>query len=68
MVFGAGRMMWATDFPWIDVDPGYGEVVRLPDEVFPDLTPEERSRLMGGTAAQVLRFPAFRDSGGWLAP
>ncbi len=68
MVFGAGRMMWATDFPWIDVDPGYGEVVRLPDEVFPDLAPEERARLMGGTAAQVLRFPAFRDSGGWLAP
>ena len=68
MVFGCQRLMWATDFPWIDTDPGYGELVALPDRTFPDLTDDERQHLMGGTAAQFLRFPAFRDTTGWLRP
>jgi predicted TIM-barrel fold metal-dependent hydrolase len=66
MVFGCERLMWATDFPWIDQDPGYGELVTLPEKTFPDLTREEHAQLMGRTAAQFLRFPAFRDSAGWL--
>ena len=66
MVFGCERLMWATDFPWIDVDPGYGKLASLPRETFPDLTVEENGNLMGRTAAQFLRFPAFRDSARWL--
>jgi predicted TIM-barrel fold metal-dependent hydrolase len=68
MVFGCERMMWATDFPWIEQDPGYGRLVDLPARVFPDLTDAERAGLMGRTAAQFLRFPAFRDTAGWLTP
>lgn len=55
-VFGARRLMWATDFPWIDVDPGYGRLVGLPTELMPYLDAEEQRQLMGGTAAEFLRF------------
>ena len=55
-VFGARRLMWATDFPWIDVDPGYGQSVGLPTELMPYLDPQERRQLMGGTASEFLRF------------
>ena len=68
MVFGCERLMWATDFPWIDVDPGYGNLVDLPHKSLPDLTAVEHAHLMGRTAAQFLRFPAFRDAAGWLTP
>ncbi|HCL31646.1 MAG TPA: hypothetical protein DIC52_24855 [Candidatus Latescibacteria bacterium] len=68
MVFGCERLMWATDFPWIDVDPGYDKLVGLPQRTFADLTAHETEQLMGRTAAQFLRFPAFRDSSGWLTP
>lgn len=68
MVFGCQRLMWATDFPWIDSDPGYDQLVQLPDRTFPDLSAADREHLMGRTAAQFLRFPAFRDSAGWLTP
>ena len=55
-VFSAQRLMWATDFPWIDVDPGYGHAVGLPTQLMPYLDAEEQRRLMGGTAAEFLRF------------
>ena len=68
MVFGCERLMWASDFPWIDTDPGYGELVALPGHTFPDLSSEERTQLMGRTAARFLRFPALCDKTGWLTP
>jgi predicted TIM-barrel fold metal-dependent hydrolase len=68
MVFGAERLMWATDFPWIDIDPGYDKLMRLADHLLPDLDDGERDLLMGRTATQFLRFPALCDSDGWLAP
>lgn len=68
MVFGAQRLMWATDFPWIDVDPGYGACMDLPGQLLPNLDAAERADLMGRTAAQFLRFPAWRDATGWLTP
>jgi len=55
--FGPERMMWATDFPWITTDPGYGRLVRLLDELLPSLTETERESVMGGTARRVLGFP-----------
>ncbi len=55
--FGANRLMWATDFPWIAEDPGYGPLTRLMDELLPDLTEHERADIMGGTAQRFLRFP-----------
>ncbi len=57
--FGAGRLMWATDFPWIMEDPGYGRLTEVIDELLPELTDPERADIMGGTAKRVLRFPDF---------
>ena len=55
--FGAGRLMWASDFPWIVQDPGYGRLTTLLDELLPELTDAQRAQIMGGTAKRVLRFP-----------
>jgi len=55
--FGADRLMWASDFPWILSDPGYGPLTRVVDALLPDLTARERADIMGGTAKRFLRFP-----------
>lgn len=57
MVMRADRLMWASDFPWIAEDPGYGKLVGVLEELLPGLTPEERAQIMGGTARDFLRFP-----------
>ena len=49
--------MWATDFPWIAEDPGYGRQVEVVNELIPDLSDDERADIMGRTASQFLRFP-----------
>ena len=56
--FGDGRLMWATDAPWIYREPGYGPCTSIIDELLPDLTDSEREAIMGGTARTFLRFPA----------
>lgn len=58
--FGPGRMMWATDFPWIVPDPGYGRLAGLVDRHLPDRPEGERDLICGGTAMQVW----FRGRGG----
>ena len=55
--FGADRLMWATDFPWILKNPGYDKLVGVIDALLPDLSEEERADIMGGTAKRFLRFP-----------
>ena len=55
--FGLGRLLWATDFPWIIEDPGYDKMVRIVEELLPDLSEDERAEVMGGTAKRLLRFP-----------
>lgn len=55
--FGAGRLMWATDFPWILEEPGYGRLTEVIDPLLPDLTDGERAEIMGGAAERFLRFP-----------
>ena len=55
-VFGADRLMWATDFPWIYQDPGYGRLVEVIDHLLPDLSQSERRAIMGETARRFLRF------------
>ncbi|HCR19184.1 MAG TPA: hypothetical protein DIU35_17030 [Candidatus Latescibacteria bacterium] len=54
--FGSERLMWATDFPWILEEPGYGNLVKVIDEMIPDLSEKERADIMGETAKRVLRF------------
>jgi L-fuconolactonase len=54
--FGAERMMWASDYPWIKSEPGYAETLGLVDYHLPEITPEERLAIRGGTAAGLFRF------------
>ena len=55
--YGAKRLMWATDFPWILEDPGYGELADLIKVPLPNLSEAEHADIMGGTAQRFLRFP-----------
>ena len=52
---GPERLMWASDFPWILSDPGYGESVHILDHLLPDLNEAERNQIMGETARRFLR-------------
>ena len=56
--FGAERLMWATDAPWIYQEPGYRPYTAIIDELLPDLTDWQREAIMGETARDFLRFPA----------
>jgi predicted TIM-barrel fold metal-dependent hydrolase len=56
--FGAERLFWASDFPWILEHPGYDALLGLPDRHLPALAAAEREAVRGGTAARI--FP-----GGW---
>ena len=55
--FGSKRLMWATDFPWILEDPGYGRLTGVIRELLPDLSENEHAAIMGATAKRFLRFP-----------
>lgn len=57
--FGAGRLMWGSDFPWIAEDPGYDRMARVVGELLPGLSQEELSAIMGGTAGRLLKFPGL---------
>lgn len=54
--FGANRLMWATDFPWITENPGYKKMTLVIDELLPGLTGNERNAIMGQTAERFLRL------------
>lgn len=54
--FGAERCFWATDWPWIDAIPGYAAMSEIVDANLPDLSPDERAAIFGGTAARLFRF------------
>jgi predicted TIM-barrel fold metal-dependent hydrolase len=56
LAFGAQRMMWASDYPWIDSEPGYSEMLALVDHHLPEIDPDERRAIRGGTAAGLFRF------------
>lgn len=56
---GADRCLWATDFPWIRANPGYGKLTRVLDELLPELDDADRAQIMGGTARRMI----WRESG-----
>lgn len=56
---GADRCLWATDFPWIRADPGYGKLTRVLDELLPEIDDADRAQIMGGTARRMI----WRESG-----
>jgi predicted TIM-barrel fold metal-dependent hydrolase len=53
--YGADRMLWASDHPWIDEVPGYGTMLALPELALPDASPTELAAIRGGTALRL--FP-----------
>ena len=55
--FGVKRLMWATDFPWILEEPGYGELTTIIKKLLPNLSQSELADIMGGNAKRFLRFP-----------
>ncbi len=55
--FGAKRLMWATDFPWILEEPGYDKLTTVIEELLPNLSEAELADIMGGNAKRILRFP-----------
>jgi|SaaInl4_135m_RNA_FD_contig_31_672474_length_1311_multi_4_in_0_out_0_2 predicted TIM-barrel fold metal-dependent hydrolase len=56
--FGDRRAMWASDYPWIAHDPGYPAVADILPRTLGDVGDPTMRRLMGGNAAEILRFPA----------
>lgn len=52
--FGAHRLLWASDWPWIREEPGYLAQLDLVDIHLPDLTESERAAVLGGTATALL--------------
>lgn len=54
--FGAGRMMWASDYPGILFEPGCADTLALVDHHLPGRTAEERLAILRGTAAGLFRF------------
>ena len=55
--FGSHRLMWATDFPWILEEPGYGKLTTVVEKLLPNVSESELAAIMGGTAKRFLRFP-----------
>ena len=50
--YGAERLMWGTDFPWIQSHGGYGDGTRIIGQI-PDVSDGDRAWLMGGTATSL---------------
>mmetsp|Transcript_25210 Transcript_25210/g.44968 ORF Transcript_25210/g.44968 Transcript_25210/m.44968 type:complete len:95 (-) Transcript_25210:33-317(-) len=63
--FGAERLLWGTDFPWITAECGYTKAWSILEDGDalaggpPLLSAEEKSMIMGGNLASL--FP-----GGWF--
>jgi predicted TIM-barrel fold metal-dependent hydrolase len=61
--FGAGRMFWASDFPWILERPGYGPLLELPTAHLPNATDAELADMLGGTIARIFTCSAWPSPG-----
>ena len=55
-IFGAERMLWASDFPWTMEIPGYAEQLDLVGKLLPDISREEQELIQGGNAERLFRF------------
>lgn len=53
--YGAERMLWASDHPWIDEVPGYATMLSLPEHHLPGASAAELAAIQGGTALRL--FP-----------
>ncbi len=51
--FGAGRMIWGSDFPHCLLKAGYGRTLRLYERRFGFVPAHERERIMGANALEL---------------
>jgi L-fuconolactonase len=63
-LFGAERLMFGGDWPISVLAGGYVRVWEELNFLFDELTPDERSAILGGTAAAFYRISADRLPGG----
>lgn len=52
--FGADRLLWASDWPWIAEMPGYAALSDVVQLHLPSLSETERGQVLGGNAARIL--------------
>ena len=45
-----------SDWPWIQSNPGYEQVIALVDHYLPNLSTDERDAVRGGTAMSLFHF------------
>ena len=55
-LFGPGRLLFGTDWPVCRLVSSYREVVADAEAFAAELSPGERERVLGGTAAEVYRL------------
>jgi predicted TIM-barrel fold metal-dependent hydrolase len=51
--YGPDRMFWASDYPWIAVNPGYDRMIELPNRQLPHLSAADLDKIMGGTVSRL---------------
>lgn len=54
--FGADRLMWASDYPWVRDVPGYARLPHIPEAHLPGLTRAELDAVRGGTAERLFTW------------
>ena len=57
--FGADRLMWGSNFPPVLTACTYEEALRFMSEACDFLTPEDRARILGGTARRILGLESW---------
>jgi len=54
--FGSKRLLWASDWPWIEMNPGYSSLLSLTDIYFDSITTQDWQDIMGGNAKRLFGF------------
>lgn len=52
--FGTDRVLWGSDWPWVNEVPGYAQTLAVVDHALPGLSSTERAELLGGTVTRLL--------------
>ena len=62
--YGVERLMWASDWPWIDHRPGYNSLSDLPSIHFPNMASHDLQKIMGENAARIFSLKNVRARDG----
>ena len=55
--FGADRLMWGSDFPFVQLNGGQRASLEAVRKFSSALAPEARDAILGGTARRLFRLP-----------